>query len=135
MRGSRRACVFYGRAPMPKPSPVKRLGHAPAAGSDEARRAILRSIDRRIMGQGVLALPCVPALLDAYVEKLVRMWREMGRIVTEAEAVTLRRKLDEALREGFESSPNALLVVTFQVNPLPESNLGYSASVQPRGVA
>lgn len=120
---------------MPKPSPVKRLGHAPAAGSDEARRAIVRSIDRRIMGQGVLALPCVPALLDAYVEKLVRIWREMGRSISEAETGTLRRKLDEALREGFETSPNALLVVTFQVNPVPESNLGYNVSVQPRGVA
>jgi 2-polyprenyl-3-methyl-5-hydroxy-6-metoxy-1,4-benzoquinol methylase len=118
---------------------VKRLSHAGKlqsnAGSEEVRRAILRSLDRRIMGQGALALPCVPALLDAYVEKLVRMWREMGRLVSEGETVTLRRKLGEALRDGFETSPNALLVVTYQVNPVPESNLGYSVSVQPRDVA
>jgi SAM-dependent methyltransferase len=63
------------------------------------------------------------------------MWREMGRPFSEHEAAVLRGRLADALNEGFEKSPHALAIVTYQINPVPESNLGYSVRVQLRDVA
>ncbi|MEY4512213.1 MAG: hypothetical protein RLZZ450_4335 [Pseudomonadota bacterium] len=98
------------------------------------RQAAVKVIDRRVMGSGSVALPCVPALLDSYVERLCTMWTALGRTFSASEREQLREGLAGVLRAGFEHSPHTLMVVNYEARPAPKSTLAYTLQLQERSV-
>src|SRR5262245_55093492 len=83
------------------------------------RPAMLRIVDRRIISKGELAFPCIPALEEQYVAKLLGAWSALGRPFSEAEAAQLRELVALALKTGFEATPYAMLLVSYEAEPPP----------------
>src|SRR4051812_3909929 len=113
-----------------------KVARTPQRGPNHAalRQAAVKLIDRRVMGSGSVALPCVPALLDSYVERLCTLWTTLGRPFSDADNERLRGALANVLATGFEHSPHTLMVVNYEVQPAPSSSLTYTIQLQERSV-
>lgn len=98
------------------------------------REAVLRSLDRRTLGEATLAFPCVPALLDDYMRRIAPVARALGRTFSASELAALRSLLEQALGSAFERAPQSLVVVTLEA-PAPSSPLTYQVFLQERDVA
>jgi SAM-dependent methyltransferase len=92
--------------------------------------AMLRRLPRRIGASGRLRLPAVPALVDEYLQRLAAIFAAVGRVFDEGEMAELRGILEPRLREGFEASPFAYVIVRYQTDDPPETTLSYTVSVQ-----
>lgn len=86
------------------------------------------------MATGNVVLPCLPSLADAYAERLNALWAKLGRPFSEPEVAELQASLGKLLLLGFEHSPHTVLVVQYEANPPPRSNLTYSLSLRERSV-
>jgi SAM-dependent methyltransferase len=93
------------------------------------RQAVLRKLPPRIGTKGEISLPCVPALLDPYTEKLLGIFAALGRKFSEPEAQKLREILDRWLGRGWTQSPHTRLVVRYETEPPPISTISYNVSL------
>jgi predicted RNA methylase len=89
------------------------------------RAAILRTLDREIRASGVLALPCLPAMLDEYVARLVAAWRAVGKPFSTDELDKLRTVLAGGLEAGHRASPDAVLILDYESRAPPNPGLTY----------
>jgi 2-polyprenyl-3-methyl-5-hydroxy-6-metoxy-1,4-benzoquinol methylase len=84
------------------------------------RLALSRRVNQRIVGEGHIDLPCIPTMLDAYTTKLATLWEVLGKPFVDSEIATMRGLLEQQLRAGYQASPYARLIVSYQSKPPPE---------------
>ncbi|MET0593150.1 MAG: methyltransferase domain-containing protein [Polyangiaceae bacterium] len=87
--------------------------------SADLQASIRRIVQRRILSRGEVDFPCVPALLDEYVADLIAMWGAIGKAFSDNERAQLRDAVALALKTGFEATPYARMVVSFEAQPPP----------------
>jgi 2-polyprenyl-3-methyl-5-hydroxy-6-metoxy-1,4-benzoquinol methylase len=90
------------------------------------RPGMLRLIKRRIVGKGEIDFPCIPALLDTYLEQLTRLWDALGKPFSSDEMTSLRAHLERGLAVGYEASTHARIVVEYQTQPMPKPGITYA---------
>jgi 2-polyprenyl-3-methyl-5-hydroxy-6-metoxy-1,4-benzoquinol methylase len=96
-------------------------GTAEQPGSNAQRFALQASLRRRSAGAGSFSAPCLPALLDHYLQKLEALFQVLDRPLAPDELASLRRAFREQLERGFDSSPYARFVFEYApsaTNPL-----------------
>jgi SAM-dependent methyltransferase len=96
----------------------------------ELRAALLRRLPRRLHATGELKFPAVPELCDEYVERLSRIFAGYGRALTSEQTESLRELLGRKLKEGFQASPYASVLIRYETDPLPKTSLSYKVAVR-----
>src|SRR5262245_40387458 len=94
------------------------------------KQAMVRRLPRRIHGNGQLALPAAPGLVDHYVTLLHTTFSQLGRVFTPEETDKMRDILKRKLDEGWKASPYAKIVVSYQTDEPPKTSLSYKVGIQ-----
>jgi 2-polyprenyl-3-methyl-5-hydroxy-6-metoxy-1,4-benzoquinol methylase len=89
------------------------------------RAGVLRRLVKKIGVEGRMRMPAVPALLDEYVQNLVKMFAAYGRVFSEPEIETLKGILDGKLKEAFQISAYAHVIVRYQAEAPPKVGIQY----------
>ncbi len=92
--------------------------------------AAFRRLQRGATLQGTVELPCVPALTEAYLEWVCRLFALLGSPFPDSRLPELRDRLAEKLTAGFAASPHARLVLTYQPAPPPQPGLVLDVQVR-----
>ncbi len=89
----------------------------PRTVSDPAvlENALLLKVKRLTSAQGRLVLPCVPALVDHYIDQFDRLLVALGQNFSPSDMQALRQLVDQKMTAGYNASPHARLV--FQYEP------------------
>ncbi|MEA5523119.1 class I SAM-dependent methyltransferase [Limnoraphis robusta] len=90
------------------------VANKPTTVSDPLENALLLKVKRLTSAKGQLVLPCVPALLDEYVEQFHRLLVALGQNFTPSEIQALRQLVQKKLTEGYNASPHARLVFKYE---------------------
>jgi len=92
------------------------VANQPITMSDPAvlEDALLLKVKRLTSARGQLVLPCVPALLDQYVEQFHGLLVALGQNFTPNEMQALRQLVHKKLTEGYNASPHARLVFKYE---------------------
>jgi SAM-dependent methyltransferase len=88
-------------------------------GVEALQTALQGIVHRRVLARGEVDFPCIPALLDTYVADLLAMWKAMGKQFSDEEGAQLKRSVAMALRAGFEATPYARMVVSYEAQAPP----------------
>ncbi|HVJ20616.1 MAG TPA: class I SAM-dependent methyltransferase [Polyangiaceae bacterium] len=99
------------------------------------KQAMIRRLPRRIHGSGTLGLPAAPELLEHYVTLLHTTFAHLGRTFNTEETDRMREILRRKLAEGWQASPYAKVVVTYQTDEPPKTSLSYKVGVQVSTIA
>jgi hypothetical protein len=94
------------------------------------RSAIVRRFGDRISATGDVSFPCVPALLDTYMARLVALWDLIGKPFSNEDVANLRRAVENVLEEGFRRAPQARLHVTYQTKEPPGHRLVWNVRLE-----
>lgn len=78
-------------------------------------RASLLKVKSLTAAKGELAMPCIPSLLDHHFSQIKGLLQSIGQNFSESELETLRKSLDNRLKEGFAASPYAR--ISFRYEP------------------
>ena len=78
------------------------------------RQNILQQLRDEIVPRGRVRFPCLPSLLDRYVDYLQHMFAALDRPCSDAQIEQMRRVLAENLEKGFRASPQTTLVVAYE---------------------
>lgn len=83
--------------------------------------AALRRVERRMMGESKIIVPCVPGMIDHYLVYFARLFSAYGKEFSPDETTHFRGLLLGELKKGFARSPFATLTLrmTIQAPPLP----------------
>lgn len=102
------------------------------AGTDkvETRSAVLKQAAHRkvlphLQGSGTIAFKAIPAMVDAYLERVDQAFGALGKPCDPQQRVALRNALERHLREGYEASPYSWVHVEYQTDDPPSGALSY----------
>ena len=95
--------------------------------SDELESALLKKVKRLTSAQGQLSLPCVPALLDEYMEQFDCLLLALGQKFKAEEMQQLRQLVQRKLNEGYQKTPHARLI--FKYEP-PDATQGLTSGLK-----
>ncbi len=98
-------------------------------------QVILSKLNTRIYPRGELIMPCVPAMLEHYMERLKVLFQTLGRPFSGDELVQLRELLERRLKEGYEASPHSNLVLRYEPAKAPQTGLACNLSTVVSSVA
>jgi 2-polyprenyl-3-methyl-5-hydroxy-6-metoxy-1,4-benzoquinol methylase len=98
-------------------------------------QVILTKLNTRIYPRGELVMPCVPSMLEHYMERLNVLFQTLGRPFSEQELVQLRELLQRRLEEGFQASPHSNLVLRYEPAKPPQTGLACNLSTVVSSVA
>jgi SAM-dependent methyltransferase len=79
-----------------------------------------------------VVFPCIPAFAERFALKLSTAWSAFGRPFTAAETAELRRALASAMREGQAAASSSLIVVSYEAQPLPSTQVRYRIAIRPQ---
>lgn len=99
--------------------PSQSSGRPLVADVDRLRQAVLTNLNAHTTHRGQMEMPCAPAALAHYMERLCELFQKMGRTLAPQEAAELRRLVEENLRRGFDLAPTAKLVVQYEIQSSP----------------
>lgn len=77
------------------------------------KQALLEKLRSLINVKGEFSLPCVPAMLDEYLELLHNLLKILGQSLTDENYDNLKQLINKGLVEGYKLSPHARLLVSF----------------------
>jgi SAM-dependent methyltransferase len=92
-------------------------------------RALLRSIERRYIAEGQLALPAAPALLDHYTELVATHFENLARPLDEQQRAALRSLLAAQLTEAHQAAPQSNVLLRYHVERTPSAPIHYAIAV------
>lgn len=98
------------------------LTKVPAAVVDAAAR---RKLNRRIFGESQITVPCVPDMIDHYIELFQKMFEAYGKPFTKGELDDLRKLVLDHLEKGFQVSPYATMTMKMHTEPPPSPGISY----------
>lgn len=92
------------------------VANKPTTVSDPAvlDNALMLKVKRLTSAKGQMVLPCVPALLDDYLEQFHSLLVALGQNFTPSEMQGLRQIVQKRLTEGYNASPHARLVFKYE---------------------
>lgn len=91
------------------------------------QQVMLNKLNTRIYPRGELVMPCVPSMLDHYVQRLKVLFETLGRGFSQEELDQLRQVLGKRLEEGFRSSPHSSVVLKYE--PAKPPNVGLTCNL------
>ena len=77
------------------------------------RDGLIRRVELKMVTNGSVTFPAVPALAGEYTDRLTRIFAETGRHFTAEEAAELRTTLQRLLDEAFARSQRSTVTVTY----------------------
>ena len=98
------------------------------------RVAVARHLDQRIIAQGDLAFPCIPAMLDPYMGKLAKIFEALGQPFSAEDLATLRGLVESTLAEGYRSYPYGKVIVSY-IRRLDRPGIGYNVRLKQETMA
>ena len=99
----------------------------PAVTWDPVREGLIRRLDFKIVTEGTITLPAVPALLNDYTDKCARIFAEVGRGFSDDEKAGLRSILARLLSEAFDRSQRSTITISYR--SVPAGPLSYHVSI------
>jgi 2-polyprenyl-3-methyl-5-hydroxy-6-metoxy-1,4-benzoquinol methylase len=90
------------------------------------RQNFLPVIHRNTFMRGELDMPCLPALIDLYMERLKVLFDNFGKSFSSDELTHLRSLLSQKLEEGFHISPLSKLVFRYEPSQNPNTGITYT---------
>lgn len=99
------------------------------------RQAAIDRHQYRFYYSGRLVVPCVPSLLEEYVEQFHQIFIAVGKKFAPAELDGLKELVASNLEEGYAASTHANLVLEYQPAPYPSGALNYNISIMVGSVA
>ena len=103
----------------------------PVTDPEALRETLLRTLDARTTHRGEVVLPCIPAPVEHYLERLRAFFAELGKPLSDDELASLRALVLKNLEEGYRAKSGAKLVVRYEtsVTPSLQKNLACSVAV------
>jgi 2-polyprenyl-3-methyl-5-hydroxy-6-metoxy-1,4-benzoquinol methylase len=98
-------------------------------------QVIINKLNTRIYPRGELVMPCVPSMLEHYMERLKVLFHTLGRPFSEEELQQLHELLQRRLEEGFQASPHSNLVLRYEPAKPPQTGLACNLSTVVSSVA
>ncbi len=80
------------------------------------RKAAVSRHQYRFYFSGQFILPCVPSLIEDYLEQFQRVFTALGRQFSEADLEQLRQIVAKCLVEGYTASTHANLILDYRVD-------------------
>lgn len=77
------------------------------------KQALLEKLKSLMNVHGEISLPCVPAMLDEYLQLVQNLLKTLGQTLTEDNFNNLKELITKGLGEGYKLSPHARLLVSF----------------------
>ena len=96
-------------------------------GADQLAQGMARRRDSRIAAEGAVSFPAVPAMLDEYTAKCLRVFAGLGREFSEPEQAHLRSVLERQLGEAFSRSQRSVVTVSYR-SPV-SASLSYEVTI------
>ena len=96
-------------------------------GADQLAQGMARRRDSRIAAEGAVSFPAVPAMLDEYTAKCLRVFAGLGREFSESEQAHLRSVLERQLGEAFSRSQRSVVTVSYR-SPV-SASLSYEVTI------
>lgn len=90
-------------------------------------QVIINKLNSRIYPRGELVMPCVPAMLDHYVQRLKMLFETLGRAFSPEELEQLRQVMGRRLQEGFSVSPHSNIILKYE--PAKPPNVGLTCNL------
>ena len=81
---------------------------------DPVREGLVKRLNLKIVAEGAITLPAVPALLDEYTNKCARIFAEVGRGFSDDERADLRGILERLLGEAFDRSQRSTITISYR---------------------
>ena len=92
------------------------------------RQAAIDRHQYRLYYSGRLVVPCVPSLLEEYVEQFHQVFTAVGKPFSPEELDGLKELVANNLEQGYAVSTHASLVLEYQPAPYPSGALTYNIS-------
>lgn len=86
-------------------------------------KLILYKISTTISSKGELVFPCIPAMLDYYLQWIERLFFTLDRPLPSERKEAFRQLLARKLQEGFTISPTSFVTFKYESLPQPEKGL------------
>lgn len=99
------------------------------------QQLLLNKLNSRTKPRGEIVMPCVPSMLDHYVQQLKTLFNTLGRPFSEAEIEQLRQLLGRRLQEGFQASPHSNIIFKYEPAKPPGAGLACNLSTVVSSVA
>jgi len=99
------------------------------------RQAAIARHQYRFYYSGRLAVPCVPSLLEEYVEQFHQVFIAVGKKFSDLELESLKALVADSLEQGYAASTHATLVLEYEPAAYPSTGLNYSVSTAIGSVA
>ena len=85
-------------------------------------------LNRYTYVNGELALPCVPALLETYIDRLEQMFISLGKPFSKDDLAKLREMLSSYLNQGFRATSTTYLILKYNPSKSPDTGISYTVS-------
>lgn len=90
--------------------------------------ALAQRVDNLMAGEGAITFPAAPALVDAYTDKCIRVFAELGRLFDDDESAQLRGVLQRALAQAHAFSQRSSITVSYRSGPAEPVNYTVSCN-------
>lgn len=94
------------------------------------KKAILYKLNSHISGRGELVLPCLPGLLDYYMDIINKLFSDLGRPMPEERQLQLRQMIQTKLAEGFSVSATSTIVIQYELVKPPKTGMACQVTVR-----
>lgn len=84
-------------------------------------KALQKRVDSWLVSRGEISLPCAPALLENYMQRLETLFAILGKPWSKEELERLQQVLARHLQEGFKKSPHSRVVIRYESENYPTS--------------
>lgn len=97
---------------------------------DILKKAVIYKLDSHISGRGELAFPCLPGMLEYYINIVESLFSHLGRPMPKERQLQLRQMIERKLAEGFNISTTSILVVQYELVKPPKKGMACQVTVR-----
>ncbi|OCQ95960.1 methyltransferase type 11 [Oscillatoriales cyanobacterium USR001] len=90
---------------------------------DVLQQAILYKINTRIVARGEVVFPCIPGMVDHYLNWIDQLFHTLGKPLPGEKQTELRGLLVNKLADGFRISSTSMLVLQYESAKPPQTGL------------
>lgn len=78
------------------------------------QQSLFQGLNSWVSSRGEIAFPCVPSLLENYMQRIEALFLALGKPFSPAELNQIRPILTEKLQEGFQASPYSKVLFRYE---------------------
>ncbi|MEB3343152.1 class I SAM-dependent methyltransferase [Okeania sp.] len=94
------------------------------------KKAIAYKLDSYISGHGELIVPCLPGMLEYYMNIVENLFSHLGRPMPDERKQQLRKMLETKLVEGFNASATSMLVIQYELVKPPKKGMACQVNIR-----